>query len=92
MLSVGRGLNLGEQVILCKDCSWEGGSALLKTSLVSISRPTIFLYVYRCPECEGFDLAIKGKLLRFSGQTAPPDNPNLDSFVTHGHIKKIFPR
>jgi hypothetical protein len=92
MLSVGRGLNLGEQVILCKDCSWEGGSAFLKTSLVSISRPTIFLYVYRCPECEGLDLILKGKLLRFSGQKYPTDNPNLDSLVHHGHIKKTFTR
>jgi hypothetical protein len=92
MLSVGRGINLKGQGIVCSDCLWDGVSTFLKTSLVPVSGTTIFLYVYRCPECDGFDLVIRGKLLPFLKQTYPPDQETPTALVDYGNSKKTHAR
>jgi hypothetical protein len=76
MLSVGREINIENQNLLCRDCAWQGRSAELSTGLVRVNHTDIYLYAYRCPECQSFDLASKGKLLAFrsrSTMTMPDD-------------------
>jgi len=65
MLSVGREINIESKNLLCRKCAWQGRGAELSTGLVRVSRSDIFVYAYRCPQCESFDLASKGKLLAF---------------------------
>ena len=74
MLSVGREINIESKNLLCRKCAWQGRGAELSTGLVRVSHSDIYLYAYRCPMCESFDLASKGKLLAFRRVTsASPD-------------------
>ena len=66
MLSVGREINIAAQCLICGECPWEGGGPELKTGLVRINLSDIYLYSYRCPECESYEVASKGKLLAFA--------------------------
>jgi hypothetical protein len=68
MLSAGRGFNLEGKIIFCRDCLWNGVSTLLKTRLAPLENSALLLYVYSCPECAGFDLAVRGNLLNFTKQ------------------------
>jgi hypothetical protein len=71
MLSVGREINIENKNLLCRKCTWQGRGAEVSTGLIRVNRSDIYVYAYRCPVCESFDLASKGKLLRFrSGVTA----------------------
>ena len=65
MLSVGREIHIENKNLLCRKCAWQGCGAELSTGLVRVSQSDIYLYAYRCPECESFDLSSKGKLLAF---------------------------
>jgi len=65
MLSVGREINIESSNLLCRKCAWQGRGAELSTGLVRVNHTDIYLYAYRCPQCESFDLASKGKLLAF---------------------------
>ena len=65
MLSVGREINIAAKRFICRECPWEGVGPDLSTGLVRISNSDIYLYSYRCPECGGYDVASKGKLLAF---------------------------
>lgn len=75
MLSVGREINIETRNLLCRKCAWQGRGAELSTGLVRVSHSDIYVYAYRCPECESFDLASKGKLLAFRSRvtSAMPD-------------------
>lgn len=94
MLSVGRQLKLQEEVILCRECLWDGASIQLQTGLVQISDSNLQIYAYRCPECGSFNLGIKGKLIPFklkntSGSEAlqnPTETPDL--LIDNGNIEK----
>ena len=70
MLSVGRELNIKNKRVACQSCSWEGAGAELLTGLIQVTSSPIYLYAYRCPECDSFELARKGKLLQFQFRTA----------------------
>ena len=76
MLSVGREINIETKHLLCRKCAWQGRGEELSTGLVRVSRSDIYVYAYRCPVCESFDLASKGKLLRFRSRVPAgmPDN------------------
>lgn len=65
MLSVGREINIESKHLLCRKCAWQGRGAELSTGLVRVIHTDIYVYAYRCPQCESFDLASKGKLLPF---------------------------
>ncbi len=65
MLSVGREINIESKNLLCRKCAWQGHGAELSTGLVRLRHSDIYVYAYRCPVCESFDLASKGKLLEF---------------------------
>jgi len=65
MLSVGREIGIETKKLVCHQCAWEGHGSELSTGLIRISRSDIYLYAYRCPECGGFDMRAKGKLLVF---------------------------
>jgi len=75
MLSVGREINIETRNLLCRKCAWQGRGAELSTGLVRVIHSDIYVYAYRCPECESFDLASKGKLLAFRPRvtSAMPD-------------------
>jgi hypothetical protein len=86
MLSVGRELNITERRFICHQCRWEGIGPELKTGLVRISRSDIYLYSYRCPECESYDVVWKGKLLAFAtrSESTAVSRQNADEEV-HPH-------
>jgi len=75
MLSVGREINIESKNLLCRKCAWQGRGAELSAGLVRVKHSDIYLYAYRCPQCESFDLASKGKLLAFRSRvtSAMPD-------------------
>ena len=75
MLSVGRETNIESKNLLCRKCAWQGRGAELSTGLVRVMRSDIYVYAYRCPECESFDLILKAKLLVFRSRitSASPD-------------------
>jgi len=75
MLSVGREINIENRSLLCRRCSWQGLAAELSTGLVRITHSDIYVYAYRCPACESFDLALKGKLLAFRARVAQAISP-----------------
>ena len=68
MLSVGRELHLDGKVIFCRQCLWDGPDILLHTGLIQMRNSNILIVAYRCPQCGGFDLGRRGKLLSFHGQ------------------------
>jgi hypothetical protein len=70
MLSVGREINIENKDLLCRNCAWQGRAAELSTGLLRVNHTDIYLYAYRCPECESFDLASKGKVLVFRSRSA----------------------
>ena len=65
MLSVGRETRIETKKFVCRECAWEGRGPELSTGLIRISHSHIYLYAYRCPACESFDMTAKGKLLSF---------------------------
>ena len=69
MLSVGREINIENKDLLCRNCAWQGRATELSTGLLRVNHTDIYLYAYRCPECESFDLASKGKLLAFRSRS-----------------------
>ena len=78
MLSVGREINIETKNLLCRKCAWQGRGAQLSTGLVRLSRSEIYVYAYRCPECESFDLASKGKLLAFKSLVTSPSPDTIE--------------
>jgi hypothetical protein len=72
MLSVGREINVAVKRLLCRECWWEGVGRELSAGLVRIACSNMFLYCYRCPRCESYDLAEKGKLLSFVPRLESP--------------------
>ena len=75
MLSVGREPHIATKELFCRNCAWQGGGIGLPAGLLKISGTEIFLYAYRCPECDSFDLFSKGKVLAFR-LPIPPVPPN----------------
>jgi hypothetical protein len=98
MLSVGRQLKLREQIILCRECLWDGASIQLQTGLVQISDSKLRIYAYRCPECGSFNLGIKGKLIPFklknmSGSEATQNSTETpDLLIDNGNTEKKYSR
>jgi len=81
MLSVGREINIETKTLLCRKCAWQGRGAELSTGLIRVRHSDIYVYAYRCPVCESFDLASKGKLLAFKSRvtSASPDTVELSA-------------
>ena len=95
MLWVGRELYIEGKIIICRACLWNGCHHSLQTGLIQMRSSKIHLVAYRCPECSGFDLGIKGKLLSFNLQTRsanPEDHNPLDTSPAeqhhHGYTEK----
>jgi hypothetical protein len=92
MLSVGREINIESKNLLCRKCAWQGCGAELSTGLVRVNHTDIYVYAYRCPECESFDLASKGKLLAFRSRlaSAPADKiePTADDERQSGESRR----
>jgi hypothetical protein len=65
MLSVGREINVKKRQVACQTCGWEGVGEDLSTGLNRINRSKLLLYAYRCPCCDSFNVACKGKVLTF---------------------------
>jgi hypothetical protein len=70
MLSVGRELNIKNKRVICRTCSWEGAGEELSSGLIQVISASIYLYVYRCPNCASIELVRKGQLLQFRRRTA----------------------
>jgi hypothetical protein len=68
MLLVGRELHLDGRAIFCRECLWNGLHLHLQTGLIQVQNSKIHYVAYRCPECSGFDLGLRGKLLSFKAQ------------------------
>jgi hypothetical protein len=65
MLLVGREIKIGRRDVVCRDCNWEGIGNNLLVGLIRIDSASIYLVAYHCPKCSSFDVAYKGKLLKF---------------------------
>lgn len=77
MLSVGREINIEKRDTVCRECKWEGAGNQLSTGLIRINSTEIYVYAYRCPSCNSFNVAYKGKLLLFN--LAGPVDQNQES-------------
>lgn len=88
MLWVGRELYLEGKVIYCGECLWNGLHTLLHIGLIQMRSSRIHLVAYRCPECGGFDLGVRGKLLSFNLQNCPASiepHDSIENSLSHHH-------
>ena len=65
MLTVGREMGIKEKVVVCRQCAWQDAGNKLSIGLTWIKGLAAYLCVYRCPECDSFDIGYVAKVLPF---------------------------